>query len=665
MILKGNQRAGGAALAQHLMNAEDNEHVSVHEMRGFVSGDLLGAFAESFAISRGTKCKQFLFSLSLSPPKTESVPVSVFEQAISDIEKKMGLTGQPRAIVFHEKEGRRHAHCVWSRINVVQMKAINLPHFKLKLQDISRNLYLEHGWKMPPGLIRAEDCDPLNFSQAEWQQSKRAKQDPRVLKRFFQQCWAGSDSSAAFAAALLERGLYLAGGDRRGHVAVDQNGEVYAVSRWVGVKAKEVRAKLGNTDDLPSVDGVRKQFEQHLFQYAHEYGDDGGATPDQQQEALNVKRASLVARHRKARAALQQSQDQHRITETKLRSAQLSSGLKAVWFRLSGQYQTLRQNIEVEAQACVTRDHCEMQMLIEQQLRERQTLQNEFKVLYLHQSISKIHHDRDIGARLQDAEHDEEELLLDPKQPLWLPNDKEEIFTRAQIRSSPERILCVITDKDESFTRNDILRSLANYIDDPVKIRLASDQVLQSNELVKISDGTAPRYSTREMQEVKQSLFAHSNEMASNRSHGVSASHIRTAISRQNQMLQKRIGANLSDEQCNAINHMLGNNQFSAVIGLAGTGKSTMLAAANKAWVKQGYNVRGATLSGKAADGLQDASGIPSRTLASLEMSWKNGNSLLQPDDVLVIDEAGMVGTRQMARFVEAAKKWCQTGAGR
>ena len=104
-------------------------------------------------------------------------------------------------------------------------------------------------------------------------------------------------------------------------------------------------------------------------------------------------------------------------------------------------------------------------------------------------------------------------------------------------------------------------------------------------------------------------------------------------------------------------NHMLGNNQLSVVVGLAGTGKSTMLAAAKEAWTKQGYNVRGATLSGKAADGLQDASGIPSRTLASLEMSWKNGNCMLQLNDVLVIDEAGMVGTRQMARFVEAAKQ--------
>lgn len=102
MILKGSQRGGGMQLARHLMNTMDNDHVSRHELRGFVSDDLAGAFKESQAISLGTKCSQFLFSLSLNPPELENVSVSVFEKAIEAIEKKLGLTDQPRAIVFHE-----------------------------------------------------------------------------------------------------------------------------------------------------------------------------------------------------------------------------------------------------------------------------------------------------------------------------------------------------------------------------------------------------------------------------------------------------------------------------------------------------------------------------------------------------------------------------------
>ena len=72
---------------------------------------------------------------------------------------------------------------------------------------------------------------------------------------------------------------------------------------------------------------------------------------------------------------------------------------------------------------------------------------------------------------------------------------------------------------------------------------------------------------------------------------------------------------------------------------------------------RQSYRVRGAALSGKAVDGLQEASGIQSRTLASLELSWKNGFSHLQPNDVLVIDEAGMIGTRQLSRFIDEAER--------
>lgn len=121
MILVGNQRGGATDLARHLMKTE-NERLEVHEVRGFVASDLPGAFRESYAISRSMQCKQHLYSLSLNPPKDESIPNTVFEQAIQQAEERLGLRGRPRAIVFHEKRGddgelRRHAHAVWCRIN--------------------------------------------------------------------------------------------------------------------------------------------------------------------------------------------------------------------------------------------------------------------------------------------------------------------------------------------------------------------------------------------------------------------------------------------------------------------------------------------------------------------------------------------------------------------
>jgi hypothetical protein len=164
VILKGSQRSGSRQLAAHLLKTENNEHVEVHDIRGFMSDNLQGAFHEAYATSRGTRCRQFLFSLSLNPPENETVPVAVFEDTIGRVENKLGLQDQPRGVVFHEKEGRRHAHCVWSRINTDEMKAVHLPHFKLKLADISKELYLEHNWKMPKGFIDKNQKSPFNFT---------------------------------------------------------------------------------------------------------------------------------------------------------------------------------------------------------------------------------------------------------------------------------------------------------------------------------------------------------------------------------------------------------------------------------------------------------------------------------------------------------------------
>lgn len=140
MILKGNQRGNGRELANHLMHGKENEHVELHDLRGFAAEDLHGAMQEAEAIAKRTRCKNHLFSLSLNPPQDEQVSVERFESAISRIEGEFGLEGQPRAIVFHEKEGRRHCHAVWSRIDGDQMKAIKLDFYKRTLNGIARDL---------------------------------------------------------------------------------------------------------------------------------------------------------------------------------------------------------------------------------------------------------------------------------------------------------------------------------------------------------------------------------------------------------------------------------------------------------------------------------------------------------------------------------------------
>ena len=91
MILKGSQRGGGKQLALHLLRTDENDHVEVHDLRGFVSEDVVAAFKEAQAVSRGTKCRQFLFSLSLNPPPDVFVDIPVFERAIARIEETLEI----------------------------------------------------------------------------------------------------------------------------------------------------------------------------------------------------------------------------------------------------------------------------------------------------------------------------------------------------------------------------------------------------------------------------------------------------------------------------------------------------------------------------------------------------------------------------------------------
>ena len=114
-------------------------------------------------------------------------------------------------------------------------------------------------------------------------------------------------------------------------------------------------------------------------------------------------------------------------------------------------------------------------------------------------------------------------------------------------------------------------------------------------------------------------------------------------------------GLVLSGEQAAALGHITDGRDIGVVVGHAGTGKSAMLGVAREAWEAAGYEVRGVALSGIAAENLEAGSGIPSRTIASLEHGWGQGRDLLTTGDILVIDEAGMVGTRQLERVLSHA----------
>jgi hypothetical protein len=414
MILKASERGDAGQLARYLLAMRDNDHVELHDMRGFVADNLPQAFSELDAIAKGTRCKNYLFSASLNPPQSARVSVEDFEKAIADIERKLGLEGQPRAIVFHEKDGRRHAHAIWSRIDAARMRAINLPHYKLRLRDVSRELYRAHGWEMPKGLRDRRERNPLNFTREEWQQARRANLDPKQLKALFQSCWSRSDSGAAFAAALRERGFMLAHGDRRGFVAVDFRGEVYAVARLTGARTKEVTERLGDPAKLPPVDQVRAEFAARMTDRLKSFIRHAELDAGRSRRSAEFKRAEMIGRHRQERELQKQGQERRWIAETKTRAARLPRGISGIWHRLTGEYGRIRELNEHDAWNAHLRDRAERDNLISSQADERQSLQREIsrererqqgELLSLREDVLR-YRDRETPDRSLERQHD-------------------------------------------------------------------------------------------------------------------------------------------------------------------------------------------------------------------------------------------------------------------
>lgn len=397
MILEGNQRGGARKLARHLLNTQENDHVEVHEISGFLCDTVMGAFDEIYAVSRGTRCKQFLFSVSLNPPHNVDAPPEYFERAIAKIEEKNCLTGQPRVIIFHEKQGRRHAHCVWSRIDADKMKAINLPHYKRKLNSISKQLYLEHGWNLPQGFIDKRFSDPLNFTREEWQQAKRAKEDTRILKQLFKTAWENSDCQTSLQQSLRQYGFWLARGDRRGFVAVDYKGEIYSLSRWMKIKTKPLKQRIDQPELLPDVTQAKAEIAHHMTDMLQAHI--AKVQLARQKAYAPMKRAiqQVKSQQQSARKKLAEQQEQHRILEEKQRLERLPKGLKSVWQRITGSYQKIQKHNAADRRECNIRDAEEKQKLITQQLHERQRLQERVHTIRQQHNDVMLDLRRDIG----------------------------------------------------------------------------------------------------------------------------------------------------------------------------------------------------------------------------------------------------------------------------
>ena len=598
MIGKGGSRGNGTQLGAYLgrhdqeklceyLYSDKNERVETLEISGSAFPDLGRSLASWEAEAKGTRCKKPLWHAQLSPVHGERLTHVQKLEAVGILEKHLGFTGQPRAIVTHEKDGHEHIHVVWSRIdrqtrtarrdsfshrkNVAAAREIERrfglevvanPEFKNDDKTKSRRQRREESRKAP--------------DYREFQKAKRSGLDPLERKETITRLWQESDSGKALRAALQDAGYILARGNSRSFVIVDEAGDTHSLARQIkGALVADVKERLKDLDPA------------------------------------SIPKATDIERER--RKAWQERDD------------------------IANEPPTGKEPPRPEPKP---------------------------------------------RARLRDA-------------PLPIPGPFDKLPEKNPL--DPATILAAMTERNSTFTKDDLDRAIKRRLkaeeadDSKEAVAALARQVRATADFIPLGKDRVgrPRFTSRDIFESELAMRNASDDMAKANRH-----FVKPSIKENSPTVPT-----LRPEQRAAFDHITEASALSLVRGLPGTGKSYMLGAAREAWEGQGYRVRGAALASMAAKALQEGSKIKSRTLHSMLYALENveqqnakihdletrrdlvtgdgsvarqtrfdlqtqidkRQARLDADrltdrDIIVLDEAGMVGSKQLNRLLQAAR---------
>ena len=212
-----------------------------------------------------------------------------------------------------------------------------------------------------------------------------------------------------------------------------------------------------------------------------------------------------------------------------------------------------------------------------------------------------------------------------------------------------------LTTHDSSFDRRDLLQALAAGHPDgirPTDVTNTADRILERDEVVSLAANrpAGQRYTTADLLRVETDLV--DRAARPRRPVGIVAEeHLASVLAER---------PTLTDEQEAMVTSLATSGApVEVVVGRAGAGKTYALDAARAAWQAAGHQVIGAALAARAAAELESGSGIPSTTVDRLlaDLDRPGPLSPLGRGTIVVVDEAAMVGTRKLARLLEAAEQ--------
>src|SRR5271157_4756326 len=213
------------------------------------------------------------------------------------------------------------------------------------------------------------------------------------------------------------------------------------------------------------------------------------------------------------------------------------------------------------------------------------------------------------------------------------------------ILMDPDRALKYLSHHDVVFRESDIDNFASMHTVDRKQFKEVKKALMGSSELVELGldEGGQKLYTTATMLQSEKEMLSRADKLDTSNHHDVDPAIMNQTITNHA----------MTREQEEGFRHLTQGGDIAILIGRAGTGKSYTLAAVRDAYEAQGFNVRGIALSGIAAESLQQQSGIESSTIYSQLKKWEQGRDLLTESDILVVDEAGIVGTRQMHEVIE------------
>lgn len=375
MVIKGKSCGHATKLARHLMRTDQNERIQILELDETSAALTIEAALLEYQTlaTHLTDATHGLYETSLSPRHNETLTPEQWEQAVDILADQLGLTGQPRIVILHQKKGPEHVHAVFQRTDTDKKQVIsdsfNYPAHELAAREIEIAFGLEqtvgaHTRK------KDEHRSEQAFNRADHQKAERSGIDAGALKEKIARLYQEAETGRKFIDALEESGFYMARGDKANiFMVLDPQQESHRLSTVLkGVKMSEVKAFLHpiKPENFETVESCKARLiaQDHVKEEAGKL-----------QEKHVAQMEKLINEHQTARSRLDARQSlDNQVVEESRKSLELVGLLKTLkdafgvtWYQEKVKQREDRERLSAQDQ--------ELQDLKRVQLNERMSLQ--------------------------------------------------------------------------------------------------------------------------------------------------------------------------------------------------------------------------------------------------------------------------------------------------